>query len=282
MARVMAVSFERHGRLYYVDAGDLQVVAGEAVLFPTESGSEVARCVWGPTDVAWDSAGLPSCPGRATAEDLARDADNRRERAGALVTARELVAQHGLPMTIVAVDFLDRETDVDRLCAVYFRAPHRVDFRALLGDLARALRSRIDLRQIGARDVAAVLGGTAECGREFCCALMRPAPEPLNPRLARVQELPANPLQLAGGCGRMRCCVAYEHSQYVEFLDRVPAVGVEVVTPEGEGVVVGHQVPAGAVLVRTERGVVACPAASVALDRPSRRQLLRLPRKADA
>lgn len=259
MARVLAVAFERYGRLHYLDPGPHEVAVGDAVLVPTEHGPEVARCVWLAGDVAWDDRPLPVCAGPASADDLERDALHRRRRAEILVVAEELIDRHDLAMKAVAVDYLDRNVESDHLCVVYFKAAPRVDFRALLSDLARALQSRIDLRQVGARDVAALTGGVGGCGREYCCAVMAPAADPVSLRLARSQDLPSNPLQIAGACGRMLCCLAYEHRMYVDFLDRAPAVGKPVETPAGRGIVTGHSVPAEAVWVRTADGLQSCP-----------------------
>ena len=268
MRRVMAVAFEPHGRLYYLDPGDAQYAVGESVLYPAEHGPEVARCVWGPAEVDWDEGPLPACDGPATETDLRRDAANRRWRAEIQAVAERLIVDHGLAMTVVAVDFVDRSADADRLAVVYFKAPHRVDFRGLLGDLARALACRIDLRQVGSRDVAALVGGVGVCGREFCCCALCPVQEPLAGRVTREQEAASQALQYAGTCGRLKCCLAYEQQAYLDFQARAPQVGSVVGTPAGEGVVSGHAVPAEAVWVRTDDGVRAIALADVHLLRP--------------
>ena len=133
---------------------------------------------------------------------------------------------------------------------IYFTAPHRVDFRSLVGELARTLRARIDLRQVGSRDAARIVGGLGNCGRELCCATFLNSFEPVSLRMAKVQDLPPNPMKISGACGRLMCCLKYEHPLYVEFAKQAPAVGSRVETDEGEGVVVAHQVPADSVLVR--------------------------------
>lgn len=258
MPRVMAVAFEPLGRLYYFDPGDVDYTYGESVLVPTEEGTEVARCVWGPADVEW-SGSLPHCVGPAADADLRRDAANRRRRAEIAVIARRLVARHELPMRIVGVDFVDQSDEFDQQAVVYFEAPGRVDFRALLSDLARAVQARIDLRQIGSRDAAALVGGLGPCGREFCCALMGPRQDPLPPGVARDQALPNNPSQFQGACGRLMCCLAYEKELYVDFRKRAPKRGTQVVTDQGAGVVVGHSVPLDAVVVQVDAERVTCP-----------------------
>jgi cell fate regulator YaaT (PSP1 superfamily) len=267
MARVMAVSFERYGRLYYLDPGERDYRVGDRVLVPTESGPEVAECVWAPEYVD-DDAGyseLPACAGPAEADHLARDARNRRRRAEAKLVAKRLIKANNLPMKVVGVDYLDADTDFDELVVIYFSAPHRVDFRTLVGELARSLRARIDLRQIGSRDAARLTGGLGNCGRDLCCATFLKNFEPVSLRMAKVQDLPANPMRISGACGRLMCCLKYEHPLYAEFARDVPAVGQSVSLPEGEGVVVAHQVPADSVLVkmRTTGAVSSCSRASV-------------------
>jgi len=251
MARVMAVSFERYGRLYYLSPGDHDYTVGDRVLVPTDSGPEVAECVWAPEWIDEDGFGeLPVCAGLATPDQLARDTANRRRRAEARLAAKKLIKRNDLPMKVVGVDYLDSGDDFDELVVIYFSAPHRVDFRALVGELARTLRARIDLRQVGSRDAARLIGGLGNCGRDLCCATFLKDFEPVSLRMAKVQDLPPNPLKISGACGRLMCCLKYEHPLYAEFAREVPAVGETVALEEGDGVVVAHQVPADSVVVR--------------------------------
>jgi cell fate regulator YaaT (PSP1 superfamily) len=247
---VMAVSFERYGRLYYLDPGPHRPRVGEKVLVPTDDGPEVAECVWAPQYVTEEIGGLPLCAGIATATDLDRDEQNRQRRADARVIAKRTIRQHDLPMKVVGIDFVDRRPDVDQLVIVYFSAPHRVDFRELVRDLARALRARIELRQVGARDEARLQGGIGPCGRDLCCATFLKDFEPVSVRMAKDQDLPLNPLKISGACGRLMCCLKYEHPLYQEFNAKAPATGTQVETPAGDGVVVGHNVPSDTVVVR--------------------------------
>ncbi|MGJ3508871.1 PSP1 domain-containing protein [Enemella sp. A6] len=266
MPQVMAVSFEQHGRLYYVDPGPHRPRVGDHVLVPTDAGHEVAQCVWAPEYVADEGfTGLPVCAGPATKADLTRDAENRRIRARARVVANRLIRTHELPMKVVGIDYLDRSDEYDHMVVIYFTAPHRVDFRRLLGDLARTLQSRIDLRQIGSRDSARLIGGISHCGREYCCSSFLTDFDGISMRLARAQDLPPNPLRISGACGRLMCCLKFEHPLYVDFLREAPPVGSQVETPDGTGTVVGHSVPADSVVVRMDAtGEVApCPRASV-------------------
>jgi len=259
------VSFQRYGRLYYLDPGQLDYDVGDRVLVPTDSGPEVAECVWAPELVFEEFGELPLCAGLATPDDLERDETNRRRRAEAKLAAKKLIRAHDLPMKVVGVDFVDRGGDFDEMVVIYFTAPHRVDFRALVGELARTVQSRIDLRQIGSRDAARIVGGLGNCGRDLCCATFLKDFEPVSLRMAKVQDLPPNPLKISGACGRLMCCLKYEHPLYAEFAREVPAVGEQVALPDGDAVVVAHQVPADSVLVRmTSSGsVMSCSRASV-------------------
>jgi cell fate regulator YaaT (PSP1 superfamily) len=261
MGMMMAVSFQRSGRLYYLDPGPYQPSVGTKVLVPTDAGPEVAECVWAPQWVADEISDLPVCAGLATDEDLGRDEANRTRRAEARVAARRLAREHELPMKVVGVDYLD-QTNV---FTVYFSAPHRVDFRGLVKDLAGRLRARVELRQIGPRDEARLQGGIGPCGRDLCCATFLKDFEPVSVRMAKDQDLPVNPLRIAGACGRLMCCLKYEHPLYQDFRATAPRLGEEVETPDGPGTVVGHNVPADQVVVRlAEDGRrSACPKASV-------------------
>ncbi|WP_433445566.1 PSP1 domain-containing protein [Nonomuraea sp. CA-141351] len=257
----MAVSFTRYGRLYYLDPGEHSPKVGDKVLVPTDSGPEVAECVWAPQYTSEDIDGLPVCAGLAGEEHLARDEANKRHRAEARSVSKRLIKRHTLPMKVVGIDYLDEEN----IYTVYFSAPHRVDFRALVRDLARNLRARVELRQIGPRDEARLQGGIGPCGRDLCCATFLKDFEPVSVRMAKDQDLPVNPLRIAGACGRLMCCLKYEHPLYQEFRASAPRVGSSVDTPEGAGTVVGHNVPSDSVVVRLNDGGrrCACSKASV-------------------
>src|ERR1700730_4146790 len=258
---MMAVSFERYGRLYYLDPGAHSPAIGDKVLVPTDSGPEVAECVWAPQWVSDEIDGLPVCEGIAADDDLARDEANRKRRAQGRLAARRLIREHQLPMKITAVDYIGSEN----VFVVYFSAPHRVDFRALVRDLGGRLRSRVELRQIGPRDEARLQGGIGPCGRDLCCATFLKDFEPVSVRMAKDQELPVNPLRIAGACGRLMCCLKYEHPLYQEFREKAPALGESVETPDGPGVVTGHNVPGDKVVVKLTRDgrKTACSRASV-------------------
>ena len=252
MRRVLAVTFTPRGRLYYVDAGPVSATVGEAVLVPTEAGPEVATVAWA-AEVEL-SAELPVCAGPAQPPDLERETRNRRLRAEATEIAKALIAEHGLPMRVVGVDLDDRSSEYGRMVAISYTAPQRVDFRLLVRDLASALGARIDLRQIGPRDAARILGDVGPCGRELCCTTFLTDLVPVGVRVAKAQELAANQLQAQGACGRLKCCLAYEQAMYEDFQQRAPALGSRVDTQHGPGVVLGRSVPSDTVTVRCRDG----------------------------
>jgi cell fate regulator YaaT (PSP1 superfamily) len=140
-----------------------------------------------------------------------------------------------------------------------------VDFRALVRDLGGRLKGRVELRQIGPRDEARLQGGIGPCGRDLCCATFLKDFEPVSVRMAKDQELPVNPMRIAGACGRLMCCLKYEHPLYADFKKKAPRTGSRVETPDGPGTVVGHSVPADSVVVKlaADGSTCACSVASV-------------------
>jgi len=166
---------------------------GDQVLYPTEDGPEVAQVVWAPQWVNEDVEGLPVLVGPADADDLDSATAARKQRAVARVAAKRLIREHELPMKL---------------------APHRIDFRALVRDLGATLHARVELRQLSARDEARLTGGIGSCGRELCCSTFLVDFEPVSVRMAKDQDLPLNPLRISGACGRLMCCLKYEHPLY--------------------------------------------------------------------
>ena len=210
MAMMCAVTFERHGRLYYADPGQLTPQIGEQVLYPTEDGAEVAEVMWGAQWVDEDVAGLPTLQGMARPIDLDRAVASRRHRARARVAAKRLIREHDLPMKVSGIDYVEAEERT----TIYFTAPNRVDFRSLVRDLSATLPGRVELRQLSARDEARLTGGLGSCGRELCCSTFLVDFEPVSVRMAKDQDLPPNPMRISGACGRLMCCLKYEHPLY--------------------------------------------------------------------
>jgi cell fate regulator YaaT (PSP1 superfamily) len=260
-----AVVFQRQGRLYYADPGELTPKVGDHVLYPTDAGPEVAEVMWAPQWVSEDIGGLPVLTGMADESHLAAAEVSRKRRAVARVAAKRLIREHELPMKLSGVDYVNETNQT----TIYFTAPHRVDFRALVRDLAATMNGRVELRQLSARDEARLTGGIGSCGRELCCSTFLVDFEPVSVRMAKDQDLPLNPLRISGACGRLMCCLKYEHPLYQDFAAEAPVLGEAVETPEGEGTVVGHNVPGQKVVVRmaADGRRTACALASVCASR---------------
>lgn len=250
MPMMCAVAFSPRGRLYYADPGELRPKVGDRVLVHTDDGPEVATCVWAPQWVSEEIGGLLPLAGLADERDIQRDQASRRRRAQARVTARRLVREHGLPMKIVGVDHVSSSDTF----TIYFTADGRIDFRALVRDLNRTLNTRVHLRQLSARDSAKIQGGIGSCGRELCCSTFLTDFEPVSIRMAKDQNLALNPMKISGACGRLMCCLRYEHPLYEEFAATAPAVGSRIDTPDGPGRVVSHDVPRQQVIVALDAG----------------------------
>ncbi|MDM4722162.1 regulatory iron-sulfur-containing complex subunit RicT [Micromonospora sp. WMMA1363] len=254
MGMLCAVSFHRYGRLYYLDPGELRPQVGDKVLVPTDEGPEVAECVWAAQWVSEDTDGFPRLAGLAQEGDLRRDEALRRRKAEAKVAAKRLIREHGLPMKVVAVDHVPASAQGSgERSTIYFTAPHRVDFRSLVRDLGATLHCRVELRQLSARDSARVQGGIGSCGRDLCCATFLTDFEPVTIRMAKDQDLPLNPLRISGACGRLMCCLKYEHPLYSES-STYPGSGERVETPEGTAKVVSRHPPSETVTVRQLSG----------------------------
>ena len=224
----MAVAVREYGQLFHLDVGTLDVEVGSWLLYPTPDGPLVCRCVWGPEEVVADGA-LPVCAGVADDEAVAAAAQDRHHRDEILQTARRTVEDLGVEMEVLAIDLVESEDD--RLIAVYFRAPHRVEFATIVGPLARRLHARIDLRQLRGRDTARAVGGVGVCGRPLCCATFLPEPLSVPNRFVTEQGMASNPLAVAGACGKLMCCLRYESPYYADF---EAALG-EASGPDGPG-----------------------------------------------
>jgi cell fate regulator YaaT (PSP1 superfamily) len=256
MGMLCAVSFNRYGRLYYFNPGSFSFGVGDRVLVPTDDGPEVAECMWAPQWVSDDTEDFPALLGVAADADMERDRLQRERKAAAKVAAKQLIRDHELPMKVVAVDHVaEAEGASGGRTTIYFTAPHRVDFRSLVRDLGATLHCRVELRQLAARDSARVQGGIGSCGRDLCCATFLTDFEPVSIRMAKDQDLPLNPLRISGACGRLMCCLKYEHPLYAES-SSYPTSGAHVDTPDGPGRVISRHPPSETVNVKLGDGAV--------------------------
>lgn len=237
MPTVVGVQFRPATKVYHFDPGDLtDLKEGDYVIVETAHGAEMGQVVFPPREVPEEEivGQLKKVLRRATAWDAVQAAYYRAREDKALERCQEKVKEHNLPMKLIAAEY---SFDGSRL-VFYFTAEKRVDFRALVRDLARTFRARIELRQIGVRDEAKLLGGIGLCGRELCCCTWLSEFNPVSIRMAKQQDMPLNPADISGLCGRLLCCLAYENDVYAEIKARLPKPKTTVMTPHGPGKVV--------------------------------------------
>lgn len=235
--QVVGIQFKNTGKTYYFDPGALKLEVGEGVIVETVRGLEYGTVVSESCPRKADDGEqmLKPVVRKATEEDLNRLEELREKEARAFRIGVDKINAHGLPMKLVGVDYT---FDASKII-FYFTAEGRVDFRELVRDLASVFRARIELRQIGVRDEAKMLGGLGGCGRELCCASWLREFTPVSIRMAKEQNLSLNPAKISGICGRLMCCLKYESAVYEHARGAYPDVGTRVETPAGEGKVTG-------------------------------------------
>lgn len=240
MYSVVGVRFKKAGKIYYFDPMNLGVRRDHYVIVETARGIEYGKVVIGPKNVSESEVVLPLKKViRIASEEDARIVENNKAAAkDAFGICLEKIRQHQLKMKLVDVEYtFDRNKII-----FYFTAEGRVDFRELVKDLAGVFRTRIELRQIGVRDEAKILGGIGPCGRLLCCSTWLGDFEPVSIKMAKDQNLSLNPTKISGLCGRLMCCLKYEHDNYESKKDEMPEVGARVVTSLGSGKVVALNV----------------------------------------
>ncbi len=248
MPVVVGIRFKDSGKTYYFDPNGIEALAqGDHVIVETVRGPELAKVAHAPRLVDPEEivGELKPVLRRAEPLDFERLTRLNSRQDELLARCAEKIQEHGLPMRLVKAEY---SFDGSRL-TFYFTAEKRVDFRALVRDLARTFRTRIELRQIGPRDEAKLLGGIGPCGRLLCCATFLPDYARVSIKMAKDQDLPLNPTKISGVCGRLLCCLSYEHEQYVTVKSRMPRKGTWVQTPDGPGEVVGVNVLRETVIV---------------------------------
>jgi cell fate regulator YaaT (PSP1 superfamily) len=240
MPIVIGIRFKDSGKIYYFDPLELELRPGEHVIVETVRGLELAKVASERRDVIDQEivGELKPVVRKAEPVDLERMRLLQSRHDEVLARCGEKIREHNLPMSLVKAEY---SFDGSRL-TFYFTAEKRVDFRMLVRDLARTFKSRIELRQIGPRDEAKLLGGLGPCGRVLCCASFLPDYARVSIKMAKDQDLPLNPAKISGVCGRLLCCLSYEHEQYVAMRGELPRKGTWVQTPDGPGEVVGQHV----------------------------------------
>jgi cell fate regulator YaaT (PSP1 superfamily) len=241
MPKVVGVRFREAGRIYYFAPNgfeDLEV--GSYVVVDTARGEDIGQVVIAPKHVSGDEVvgQLKGILRRAEPWDLLQMQHFRDREEQALEKCRQKIAEYGLPMKVIKAEY---NFDGSRL-VFYFTAEKRVDFRKLVRELAKTFRSRIELKQVGVRDEAKLMGALGCCGRPLCCATFLCEFDPVSIKMAKQQDLPLSPMEISGICGRLLCCLAYENDYYVEVKEKLPKVGEVVVTPLGPGKVIGINV----------------------------------------
>lgn len=231
MTEVISVKFKNRGKVYFFDPHGIAVRTGEKVVVETSRGLELAECVLGNHVVPDETVVQPlrSLARIATKDDLRIEAINRRREKEAFQICKQKIAEHGLDMKLVDVEcsFEGNKT------MFFFTSDGRVDFRELVKDLASVFRNRIELRQIGVRDEAKMLGGIGPCGRPICCRTFLSDFTPVSIKMAKEQNLSLNPTKISGVCGRLMCCLKYEEDTYEELNGRLPNIGDYVTTDDG-------------------------------------------------
>ena len=235
MATVIGVRFKKAGKVYYFDPAGFWPRPGDAVVVETSRGIELGEVVTGAREVPDEQIVPPlkQVVRVATAEDIARAENNAAREKEAYVICQEKILQHKLEMKLVDVEYTFDNSKI----IFYFTANGRVDFRELVKDLASVFKMRIELRQIGVRDEAKMLGGLGSCGRPICCGAFLGDFQPVSIKMAKEQNLSLNPTKISGQCGRLMCCLKYEQAYYESALKKLPKVGREVITPDGSGII---------------------------------------------
>ena len=235
MTEVISVKFKNRGKNYYFDPCGISVRSGETVIVNTARGLEAAQCVKGNHEVEDSEVVQPlrTLARIATESDLRVLDINQKREQEALEICKQKIQEHGLDMKLVDVECSFEGNKI----LFFFTSDGRVDFRELVKDLASVFRSRIELRQIGVRDEAKMLGGIGICGRPYCCSQFLTDFHPVSTKMAKVQSMSLNPAKISGACGRLMCCLRYEQQAYEDLVKAVPKVGAFVETPAGYGTV---------------------------------------------
>lgn len=249
MIKVIGVRFKRPGKVYYFDPAKIEALKeGAPVIVETARGMEYGTVAMEPTEVKKEDLVLPLKPvvRKANEKDIKKNESNISSRERVLRICKESVATHKLDMKIIDVGF----TFDNNKIIFYFTADGRIDFRDLVKDLASELHARIELRQVGTRDEAKLIGGIGACGRTLCCASWITEFKPVSIKMAKTQNLSLNPSKISGTCGRLMCCLNYENEAYKELKKGMPNIGEDVYTKDGKAKVIGMNLFEGSISVR--------------------------------
>ena len=236
MSLCVGVAFKRVAKSYWFDPGDLALAEGQRVVVETTRGLEIGTIKIGPHEVPAEEmqAPLKRVLRTSTETDHKQERQNRDRAKQALAVCQERVAEHRLPMKLLQAEYCFDGSQV----TVYFASESRVDFRDLVRDVAAQLRCKVQLHQVGARDQAKMIGGVGPCGLTLCCASFLTEFAPISMKMAKDQSLFLNPVKFSGVCGKLMCCLRYEHETYVDAKKRLPQIGEIVMSPSGQAKVI--------------------------------------------
>ena len=236
MPEVVNIIFRDTRTHYHFDSTGMECQAGDWVIVETSRGLTMGKVIAAPVTTSEKEVQVPLKPiqRKASEEELQKYEELKQQEPEVLYKCVELVAKHNLPMKLIAAEYNFDGTHL----TIYFTSEGKVDFRALLKEMGSTFKTRVELRQIGARDAAKLLGGIGKCGRVLCCTTFLNKFVPISVRMARDQSLPLNPATISGDCGKLLCCLKYEHDQYLEMKSEQPAVGARVTTPQGNGILI--------------------------------------------
>ena len=258
MAKITGIRFKQAGKICQFDAGEVELEAGDYAVVKTSRGLELGQVATPPHEEEFtEGHELPSPVVRkADGDDIARAAELEQKAGEARRECDALITELGLPMKLLIAEY---NFDSSRLTFL-FSAEERVDFRDLVRRLTSRFKTRVELRQVGSRDEAKLLGSYGRCGRNLCCSSFLTEFAPVSIKMAKDQDLPLNPMKISGACGRLMCCLAYEGEQYRAMKARMPKKGQKVTTRLGDAIVVGSNMLRETVLVALDKeGTVEMP-----------------------
>lgn len=255
MAEIVGVRFKKVGKVYYFDPAGTDLEVNDSVVVKTIRGLELGYVVIAPRQVLVNEVNTPLKPvvRKAEPEDIKRAQELEEKENEALIECGKLITKLNLPMKLISAEY---NLDGNRL-TFYFSAEERVDFRELVRELTSRFKVRVELRQIGPRDQAKLVGGFGRCGRPLCCTSFLKEFVPVSIKMAKEQDLPLNPMKISGVCGRLLCCLIYESEQYRAMKEELPKQGQRVSTAMGAATVVGNNPLKKTVLVQLESQVTA-------------------------
>jgi cell fate regulator YaaT (PSP1 superfamily) len=257
MAEIVGIRFKEVGKIYYFDPDGKKFNKEDQAIVETARGIECGTVAMANREIPDDEIVNPLKPviRKATEDDLKTVEENREKEKKAFDICEKKIANHGLEMKLVDVEYTFDNSKI----LFYFTADGRVDFRELVKDLAGAFRARIELRQIGVRDEAKMLGCFGVCGRPCCCKSFLGEFQPVSIKMAKEQGMSLNPVKISGTCGRLMCCLKYEQDTYEHLLRHTPKVGAIVETHEGRGTVIDNNLVTGMLTIRLGRRPDAAP-----------------------